>query len=73
MSKVYFDAGEGYMDVRIDTETVSVEERAYNSAYPLHTGKLNNLLYKILLTVSGLMVATLCGLGILSFIRRLGR
>lgn len=70
MSKVYIDAAGGYMDVRIDATTVSLTERAHNAVYPLHTGRIGNVFYKLFLTASGLLVATLSVLGIMSFIRK---
>ncbi len=70
LSMVYIDAYEGYMDIRIDATTLPALERAYNAAYPLHTGKTGSLLYKWLMTVSGLLVAFLAGLGLVAFIRQ---
>lgn len=69
-SKVYIEATEGYMDIRIDDQAQLLSERLYNLAYPLHTGRFDNLLYKILLTVSGLAVAFLSVLGLTSFIKQ---
>jgi uncharacterized iron-regulated membrane protein len=69
MSRVYIDADGGYMDVRFDATTLPLVERAYNAAYPLHTGKLESLAYKVLLTASGLLIAILSSLGLLSFIK----
>lgn len=69
MSRVYIDAPMGYMDVRIDATSLPLVERAYNGAYPLHTGKIGALPYQLFLTVSGLLVAALSMLGLISFIR----
>ena len=69
MSQVYITAPEGYMDVRIDGTTLPVVERAFNAAYPLHTGRLN-LPYRLLLTACGLGLALVSVFGLLGFIRR---
>lgn len=69
LSKVYIDANEGYMDVRIDSQAQHVSERMLNAGYPLHTGRFGNLFYKILLTASGLLVATLSTFGLVSFVK----
>jgi uncharacterized iron-regulated membrane protein len=72
-SKVYIEATEGWMDIRIDDQAQLLSERLYNLAYPLHTGRFDNLLYKVLLTLSGLLVATLSSLGLISFIKQYTR
>jgi uncharacterized iron-regulated membrane protein len=69
MSRVYVDAAGGWMDVRYDATALPLIERAYNGVYPLHTGKLESLTYKILLTISGLLVALLSTLGLTSFLQ----
>jgi hypothetical protein len=69
LSKVYIDARGGFMDVRIDSQAQHVSERLYNAAYPLHTARMHTLSYKLWLTLSGLAVATLSTLGMVSFIR----
>ena len=69
MSRVYIEAASGYMDVRFDAVTLPGIERAYFAAYPLHTGKLESLPYKLFLTLSGLTVATLATLGLVCFVR----
>jgi uncharacterized iron-regulated membrane protein len=74
LSRVYVDAAEGYMDVRFDATRLPLVERGYNAAYPLHTGKVESVAYKILLTASGIVVAMLSTLGLISFMRnRSGR
>lgn len=70
MNKVYIDAAEGWMDIRIDNQNLPAIEQAYNTAYPLHTGTLGNFWYKCFLTLVGLGVTMLSVLGIFSFIRR---
>jgi uncharacterized iron-regulated membrane protein len=69
MSRVYVDATGGWMDVRYDATALPLIERTYNAVYPLHTGKLERLTYKILLTISGLLVALLSMLGLTSFLQ----
>ena len=69
MSRVYVDAAGGWMDVRYDATALPMIERAYNVVYPLHTGKLESLTYKTLLTVSGLLIALLSMLGLTSFLK----
>jgi uncharacterized iron-regulated membrane protein len=68
MSRVYVEAAGGWMDVRYDATVLPLIERAYNLVYPLHTGKLESLMYKIVLTISGLLVALLSTLGLTSFL-----
>jgi uncharacterized iron-regulated membrane protein len=70
LSRVYIDAEEGYMDIRIDALTLPVVERIYNAGYPLHTGKTGSLAYKLFITVVGILVAILGTLGLMSFIKR---
>lgn len=69
MSRVYIEAASGYMDVRFDATTLPVIERAHHAVYPLHTGKLESLPYKLFLTLSGLTVAMLATLGLVCFVR----
>lgn len=70
MSKIYIYADSGEMELRIDSQAQHVSERMYNAGYPLHTGRMDSLLYKLLLTLSGLLVATLSVLGLTAFIKR---
>ena len=69
INKVYIDARGGQMDIRIDAQAQHVSERLYNAGYPLHTGRFDSLFYKLLLTLSGLLVATLSTIGLVSFIK----
>lgn len=70
LSKIYIDAANGWMDLRIDSQVQHVSERLYNTAYPLHTAKFDNLAYKIFLSLSGLFISMLSVLGIISFIKK---
>jgi len=69
LSKIYIDATGGQMDVRMDMRIQRIPERMYNTVYPLHTGRLDFLPYKLLLTLSGLLAATLSIFGLTSFAR----
>jgi len=71
LNKVYIEAAGGYMDVRIDNQSLPWHERAYNAAYPLHTARLDNIGYKLLMSFSGLSVAFISVLGLAGFIRSL--
>jgi uncharacterized iron-regulated membrane protein len=71
LNKVYIEAQEGYMDVRIDNQSLPWHERAFNAAYPLHTARFDNLGYKLLMTASGLLVAFISVLGLLGFVKSL--
>lgn len=69
-TRVYFDAAEGWMDVRIDAQAQHVSERIYNLAYPLHTGRVGHWSYKWLWTACGASVAVLAVLGVVCFLRK---
>ncbi|MBK9252680.1 MAG: PepSY domain-containing protein [Proteobacteria bacterium] len=73
LNKVYIEASGGYMDVRIDNQVLPWHERLFNAAYPLHTARVGNLAYKLVMTVSGLLVATLSALGLIGFMRSFQR
>ncbi|HEX7075310.1 MAG TPA: PepSY-associated TM helix domain-containing protein [Hyphomicrobiaceae bacterium] len=73
LSKVYIDAEGGYMDVRIDDTKLPLVERLYSASYPLHTGKVDSMSYKLFLTVSGLLVSALSVLGLVCFIGKVKR
>jgi uncharacterized iron-regulated membrane protein len=70
MSKVYIYAEQGWMEFRIDAQNQHLSERLYNTAYPLHTGKMDSLVFKLVLTLSGMVVAVLSSLGLISFIKK---
>jgi uncharacterized iron-regulated membrane protein len=70
LSMVYIDAREGYMDIRIDATALPGLEKAYNAIYPLHTGKTGSLFYKWILTMSGMLVASLAIFGLTAFIKQ---
>jgi uncharacterized iron-regulated membrane protein len=72
LNKVYIEAAGGYMDVRIDNQSLPWHERAFNAAYPLHTARLDNLGYKLLMSFSGLLVAFISALGLVGFLRSKG-
>jgi uncharacterized iron-regulated membrane protein len=70
MSKVNIEAQGGFMDIRMDSQAQHVSERIYNAGYPLHTGRMDSLVYKLLLSLCGLLIATLSMLGLVSFTKR---
>lgn len=70
LSRIYIDARDGWMDIRIDATTQHLSERIYNTAYPLHTGRFDNVLYKILLSIVGVLVAVISSLGLVCFVKR---
>jgi uncharacterized iron-regulated membrane protein len=70
LSRVYIDADGGWMDLRSDALSLPLRERLYNTALPLHTGRIDQLWYQMLLTLSGLGVFLLSTLGLISFIKR---
>ena len=72
-SKVYIESVGGWMDIRIDDQAQHISERLYNFAYPLHTGSFDNLFYKVLLSISGILVAALSALGLVSFLKQFKR
>ena len=72
LSKIYIDAPEGYMDVRIDAQSLPTLERAFNAAYPLHTGSLN-LPFRLLLTLSGVGLVLASIFALMGFIGRFRR
>jgi uncharacterized iron-regulated membrane protein len=69
LSRIYFDSVGGHMDVRMDMRIQQVSQRMYNAVYPLHTGRLDFLPYKILLTLSGLLAAVISSFGLTSFFK----
>lgn len=69
LSRVYIEAEGGWMDIRIDPKAQHVSERIYNLAFPLHTGRFDNLAYKIYLTLSGLLIIIVASLGLFSFFK----
>jgi uncharacterized iron-regulated membrane protein len=70
LSRVYIDVGGGWMDLRSDALNLPLRERMYNAALPLHTGRIGQLWYKVLLTLSGVGVFLLSTLGLVSFVKR---
>lgn len=70
LSRVYIDARDGYMDIRIDAKSLPMAERLYNAGLPLHTGRIDSLFYKVLLTFVGLLATILSLFGLTAFIKR---
>jgi uncharacterized iron-regulated membrane protein len=69
MSRVYIDADLGYMDIRIDSRQLPVTERSLNLAYPLHTGTVGGIAYKLWLTFLGFGTCWLVSIGMWSYAR----
>ncbi|MDR0780278.1 MAG: PepSY domain-containing protein [Pseudomonadales bacterium] len=70
LSLVYIDADGGWMDLRHDALHLPLRERVYNTALPLHTGRLGQRWYQVALTLSGVGILLLSALGLVSFIKR---
>ncbi len=70
LSRVFIDANEGWMDIRMDPLNQHISERLVNLAYPLHTARMDSMIYKILLTLVGLSIALLSTAGLVAFVRR---
>jgi hypothetical protein len=50
-SRVFIEVQEGWMDIRMDPLNQHVSERLVNLAYPLHTGRIDSLIYRLVLTL----------------------
>jgi uncharacterized iron-regulated membrane protein len=75
-SIVYVDGFEGYMDVRIDAQTLPPEEQLFNTLYPVHTAGLHtlglgNIVYKLYVFAIGVALTALGVLGLWAFAQRL--
>jgi uncharacterized iron-regulated membrane protein len=70
-SQVYIDGTAGYMDTRINARTLPLEERLFNTLYPVHTAGLGTVLYKLYVFLVGLSLTALGVLGLWAFLRRL--
>lgn len=70
-SQVYIDDRGGSMNQRIDARDLPLEERLFNTLYPVHTAGLGNGLYKLLVFATGVALAALGVLGFWAFLGRL--
>ena len=70
LSRVYIDSEQGYMDIRMDALRYPLIERIYNTVVPLHTGKMNSLVYKLWLTMVGLGIFALSTMGLTGFVKK---
>jgi uncharacterized iron-regulated membrane protein len=70
-SIVYVDGFEGWMDIRIDARTLPLEERLFNTLYPVHTAGLGQVLYKLVVFLTGVALTALGVLGFWAFVQRL--
>ena len=71
LSRIYIDPQTGLMDMRLDAHSLPRSEKLYNLSYPLHTGKVDSLVYRIALTVFGASLFSLSLIGSVSFIKKL--
>jgi uncharacterized iron-regulated membrane protein len=70
-SLVSIDGRSGAMDQRIDAAALPLEERLFNTLYPVHTAGLGSALYKVSVFLTGAALAALGLLGFWAFLRRL--
>lgn len=70
LSLVYIEPESGRMDMSLDAFALPFSEKIYNLSYPLHTGKVDSLAYRVFLTLVGLSMAVLAMLGLLSFVKK---
>ncbi|MES2058540.1 MAG: PepSY-associated TM helix domain-containing protein [Pseudomonadota bacterium] len=66
-TSLWFDASDGrLMDVR-DALAMPTGAKLFNAAYPVHAGKVGGLVWRLVMTASGLAMAMLGSLAIWSF------
>jgi uncharacterized iron-regulated membrane protein len=73
LSRVYIYPESGTMDMTIDSSRLPTSEKLYNLSYPLHTGKVDSLIYRLFLTIIGASLFLLSALGLVSFIKKLSK
>ncbi|MGV4876000.1 PepSY-associated TM helix domain-containing protein [Acetobacter indonesiensis] len=56
---LWFAADTGQLVEARDATLMPVQARAFNDIFPLHTGKVGGIIYKLLMTLSGLTLALL--------------
>ncbi|WP_367113905.1 PepSY-associated TM helix domain-containing protein [Sphingomonas sp.] len=66
-SNIWFDAADGHMLGSIDALALPRGAQIFNGAYPVHAAKVGGLLYRLLLTASGLAMLLLGSLAVWSF------
>ena len=71
LSRVYIDPQSGLMDMSLDSSRLPGSEKLYNLSYPLHTGKVDSLAYRLFLTLVGICLLLLSCLGLVSFTKKL--
>lgn len=64
---VWFAANTGRMVAARDAVDLSARVTAYNALYPLHAGKIGGLMFRVVMTLSGLGLAMLGTLAVWSF------
>lgn len=63
-------AASGEVVKLLDSQTLGTVEKAYKLVWPLHTARIDSVLYKVVLTLFGLGISGLALLGLVSFARR---
>lgn len=66
-STLWFDAADGRLLAARDALAMPPGAQVFNTAYPLHAGKVGGLGYRLLMTVSGLAMALLGSLTVWTF------
>jgi uncharacterized iron-regulated membrane protein len=66
-SNIWFDPADGHMIGSIDALALPKGAQIFNGAYPVHAAKVGGLLYRLLLTCSGLAMMLLGSLAVWSF------
>ncbi|WP_348636236.1 PepSY-associated TM helix domain-containing protein [Sphingomonas sp. LaA6.9] len=64
---VWFDPADGHVVGTRDALTLPLGSRIFNIAYPVHAAKVGGLLYRLVMTVSGLTLAMLGSLAVFTF------
>ncbi len=64
---VWFDPADGRVVATRDALALPLGSRVSNAEYPIHAGKVGGLAYRLVMTVSGLTLALLGSLAVLTF------
>lgn len=66
-SNIWFDAADGHVLGSIDALALPRGAQVFNGAYPVHAAKVGGLLYRLLMTCSGLTMMLLGSLAVWTF------
>jgi uncharacterized iron-regulated membrane protein len=66
-STLYFDAGDGHLLAAKDALAMPLGARIFNAAYPVHAAKVGGVLWRLVMTCSGLGLALLGSFAVWSF------